>query len=348
MLSELRVSFGPHVRRSLSTRRVMLDVLIGLAPALAAAGYFFRVHAVVLVSVCVMTALVTEWICNWIRGRSALLESLTDLSSVVTAVILALSLPPALPWWAAMIGTAFAVGVGKMAFGGLGSNIFNPAMVGRTFLTASFGALMTTWTVPATLDPNMPAISAAQVDARTQATPLAWAKQARKLRISSPRASRSAASEVDRSIRSALLGEEGGCLGETSALVLILGGVYLLVRGTIGFIIPTAVLLGAMAFSGAAYAMNPQASILPWSHVLSGGLLLCAFFIATDPVTCPLTPLGQWIFGIGVGVLTLLIRVVGEYPEGVMYAVLLMNACTPMIDRYCTLVPAGGRPHVQA
>jgi electron transport complex protein RnfD len=343
MLSELRVSTAPHIGQPLSTRRVMLDVIIGLAPAMIAAGVFFHSRAVVLIATCV----VTEWICNLLRRRPNPRESLGDLSAVVTGIILALSLPPALPAWAAVIGSAFAIGIGKMVFGGLGSNIFNPAMIGRTFLTACFGILMTTWTVPATVDPNMPVVrQSTGIDARTQATPLAWSKQAWKARASEGPQKQQYVDNVNRYLPRSFLGEKGGCLGETSILALLVGGAYLLIRKTITWHIPLAVLVAASAFSGLIYLTNPTAAVAPWGHLCSGGLLLCAFFIATDPVTAPLTAKGMWIFGAGVGLLTILIRVYGEYPEGIMYAVLLMNCVTPLIDRFCTLVPAGGKPHV--
>jgi electron transport complex protein RnfD len=310
----------------------MLDVIIGLAPAMVAAGYYFHVHAVVLIATCVVSCAATEWVCNLIRKKRG---SLDDLSAVVTGIILALSLPPALPVWAAIIGSVFCIAIGKMVFGGLGANIFNPAMVGRTFLTASFGMLMTTWMVPATIPAEVRKIAADNtVDARTQATLLAYSKQALK--------SRQGAEAVNDQLRAAFVGEVGGCLGETSAVALIAGVIYLLIRRTINLHIPLAVLLSAFLFAGAAYLVNSQSSISPLTHLCSGGLLMCAFFIATDPVTAPLTRRGMWVFGIGVGAITMLIRIVGEYPEGVMYSILLMNAVTPLIDRLYKRIPAGG------
>jgi electron transport complex protein RnfD len=314
----------------------MIDVIIGLAPAMAAAGYYFRIYALILISTCCLSAVATEWLCNLIRKKT---NSLGDFSAIVTGIILALSLPPSLPIWAAIIGTCFAVAIGKMVFGGLGANIFNPAMVGRAFLTASFGLLMTTWTVPATIDSAMPKIAADnRINARTQATPLAWSKQAIKTKKDSQL--------VNDEFKATFIGEVGGCLGETSALALLLGGLYLLIRRTINLHIPLAVLSSSFVWGAIAYLINSDAYISPLVHLTSGGMLLGAFFIATDPVTSPLSTKGRWIFGIGVGTMTMLIRIVGEYPEGVMYAVLLMNAVTPLIDRFCKLVPAGGKPNV--
>lgn len=336
MLRDLRVSCAPHIGEPFSTRTVMIDVIIGLAPAMAAAGYYFRIYALILISTCCLSAVATEWLCNLIRKKT---NSLGDFSAIVTGIILALSLPPSLPIWAAIIGTCFAVAIGKMVFGGLGANIFNPAMVGRAFLTASFGLLMTTWTVPATIDSAMPKIAADnRINARTQATPLAWSKQAIKTKKDSQL--------VNDEFKATFIGEVGGCLGETSALALLLGGLYLLIRRTINLHIPLAVLSSSFVWGAIAYLINSDAYISPLVHLISGGMLLGAFFIATDPVTSPLSTKGRWIFGIGVGTMTMLIRIVGEYPEGVMYAVLLMNAVTPLIDRFCKLVPAGGKPNV--
>lgn len=336
MLRDITVSFAPHISKPLSTRRVMIDVAIGLVPAVAAAGYYFRIHALLLVGVCVAWCAATEWICNAIRKKP---NSLGDFSAVVTGIILALSLPPNLPLWAAAAGASISIVIGKMVFGGLGANVFNPAMVGRAFLTASFGVLMTTWTVPATIDTGMPAISQENiVDTRTQATPLAWSKTAIKQQAEAKTFS-------GRQFLSTLTGEVGGCLGETSSIAILLGGLYLLWRRTIGFHIPLAVLASALAFGGAAYLINPDTYVQPFFHLTSGALLFGAIFIATDPVTAPLTRRGMWLFGIGVGSITMVIRVLGEYPEGMMFAVLLMNAVTPLIDRLCRRIPAGGKPH---
>ncbi|MFA5239979.1 MAG: RnfABCDGE type electron transport complex subunit D [Phycisphaerae bacterium] len=336
MFKNITVSHSPHISERLSTRMVMLDVIIALLPAMIAAGYYFRIRAAILIATCVISAVATEWLCNVIRKKP---NSIGDLSAVITGIILALSVPPMLPVWAAIIGSAVAIAIGKMVFGGLGANIFNPAMVGRAFLTASFGMLMTTWTVPATIDPSMPVISAEnKIDARTQATPLAWSKEAVK--------TKQGADTVNSQTEAMFEGQVGGCLGETSALALLLGGAYLLIRKTITPHIPLAVMASATAFATIMYLINNEAYISPMSHLFSGGLLIGAFFIATDPVTAPLSRKGMWIFGIGVGTITMLIRVFGEYPEGMMYSVLLMNGVTPLIDRLCKPVPAGGKPNV--
>jgi len=333
MLKNITVSPAPHISGRLSTRMVMIDVIIALVPALIATGYYFRIHALTLIATCVISAVAAEWLCNKLAKKT---NSLGDFSAVVTGIILALSLPPRLPLWAAVIGTCFAIAIGKMVFGGLGANIFNPAMVGRAFLAASFGMLMTTWTVPATIDSDMPQISAQNEMIRTQATPLALSKQAIK--------TKTAAKALSEQIKDAAIGEIGGCLGETSTYAILLGGLYLLIRRTINFHIPLAVILSAALFAVIANLINPDAYVHPLLHLSAGGLMFAAFFIATDPVTAPLTIRGMWIFGCGVGAITMLIRIVGEYPEGVMYSILLMNAVTPLIDRFCKLTPAGGKP----
>jgi len=338
MPQDITVSFAPHIRKPLSTQRVMLDVLIGLVPAVVAAGIYFRLRGLLLVGICIAWCLAAEWICNLIRKKPT---SLWDLSAVVTGVILALSLPPALPLWTAAIGSVIAIVVGKMVFGGLGANVFNPAMVGRAFLTASFGVLMTTWTVPATINPELPKVAPTNdlMDIRTQATPLAWSKMAIK-------DENGASIYSERQFTSTLKGNVAGSLGETSALAALIGGIYLLLRRTVDIHVPLAVLAAAFVFAGIAWLIDSDAYVQPFYHLTSGSLLFGAFFIATDPVTAPLTRRGMWLFGLGVGALTLLIRIVGEYPEGFMFAVLLMNGVTPLIDRLFRKVPVGGKPRV--
>lgn len=336
MLSKITVSPAPHVSAKLSTQRIMLDVIIGLTPAIIASVIFFRERAVILIGTSVLSCLWSEQIVNFIRKKPS---SLGDFSAVVTGIILALSLPPMTPWWVALIGGIFAIVIVKMLFGGLGGNVFNPAMASRIFLTACFGVLMTTWTVPATLDPTMPKISAEQPDAITQATPLGWAKMAVKEEVKTD--------TLGAQIKPLFWGNVGGCLGETSAAALLLGGMYILIRRTTTYHIPATVLAASAAFAGIFYLIDSTQYASPLFHLLSGGMLFGAFFIATDPVTAPLTKKGMLIFGVGVGVLIMLIRIVGEYPEGVMYAVIVMNALSPLIDRACKMIPAGGKPNVK-
>jgi electron transport complex protein RnfD len=342
MLSKITVSPAPHISQPLSTRRVMLDVIIGLAFPMAAAVLFFRQYAVTLLLVSIATCVASEWIVNWIRKKTC---SICDFSAVVTGIILALSMPPAAPWWSVVVGGAFAIVIVKMLYGGLGYNIFNPAMAARVFLTISFGTLMTTWRVPATIDPAMPQVSptSTQANYTTRATVMAWSKMSLKGILEGNQTVK----EVDAFSKDSFLGTEPGCLGETSALAILLGGMYMLIRKTITWRIPFAVLISAVAVATVGWLAKPDAYPNPGLQLVGGGLMLGAFFIATDPVTSPLTAKGEWIFGLGVGALIMLIRFLGEYPEGVMYAVLIMNALTPLIDRFTRLIPAGGKPNVQ-
>ena len=332
MLSKITVSPAPHISQPHSTRSVMLDVVIALVPAMLMAAVFFRLYAIIVIGTCVVSCVFTEYLCNLIRKKP---NTVDDLSAVVTGIILALSLPPAVPWWVCVIGSVFAITIAKMVFGGLGSNIFNPAMAARAFLTACFGMLMTTWTVPATVDSQMPSVSAGQTTAITQATPLAWSK----IVIKQDEGAR----DINNQLYGAFCGQVGGCLGETSALALLIGGIYLVIRRTINIHIPLAVLFSAAVIASIGYFIQPDTYISPLLHLTAGGMFICAFFIATDPVTAPLTTKGMWLFGAGVGALIMLIRIVGEYPEGVMYAVLIMNGFTPLIDRFCKPIPSGGK-----
>lgn len=336
MLSKIQVSPAPHISGKLTTQRIMLDVIIGLVPAMIAAGIFFHGRALAVIAVCVAACMAAEWICNRLRQKP---HTLGDLSAVVTGIILALSLPPAIPFSVAVIGSVFAIVIAKVLFGGLGANIFNPAMAARAFLTASFGAAMTLWTVPVTVDPQMQTITAANTQATTQATPLAWSKMVQKDQVEPETA--------NRMVRKAFWGSVGGCLGETSVVAFLIGGAYLLWRKTITWHIPAAVLGSAAVLASILWLFDRGDTVSPLLHLFGGGLMFAAFFIATDPVTAPLTVRGSVIFGIGVGVLIMLIRVVGEYPEGVMYAVLVMNALTPLIDRFCRQTPLGGVPNAK-
>jgi electron transport complex protein RnfD len=345
MLENIKVSPGPHISKHISTRTVMIDVIIGLFPAMLAACYFFRFDAVRLIATCVLSCMATELACTLIRKKKT---SLDDFSAMITGIILALSLPASLPTWAAIIGSVFCIAISKMVFGGLGANVFNPAMVGRAFMAACFGTLMTVWTVPATIDQSMPKLSPQGIVAKTMlsseetvqaittATPLSWVKDSLKKKVP-------AVDIYNKQLKAMCLGERAGCLGETSTIAIIIGGIYLLIRKTITYHIPLAVIVGAFAFALIGHMISPDTFVNPVVHLAAGGLMLCAFFIATDPVTSPMTHKGMWLFGVGVGIFIMLIRTFGAYPEGVMYAVLLMNSLTPLIDRLFKLVPAGGK-----
>jgi electron transport complex protein RnfD len=273
----------------------------------AAAIWYFREWAVAQLVVSVAAALLTEALFNWARRKPI---SLTDGSAAVTGIILAFSLPPTLPLGMTAMGAAVAVALGKMVFGGLGHNIFNPAMVGRAFLMVCFALPMTQWANPA------------GVDAATAATPLA-----------------TGGSELLNLFR----GDVSGSLGETSAAMVILGGLWLIFRGSADWRLALGMLAGAAVLAPVDTLVRPDdQSLTAIEHLLSGSILFGAFFIVTDPVSSPLTKPGRWIFGAGVGLLTVVIRIFGNNPEGVMFAVLVMNAISPLLDRWLRTRPVGG------
>jgi len=330
------VAPSPHLSSAAAeTRWMMFDVLIALAPALAVSLYVFQYYVLLQGAICVAACVVAEAVFMRMRGRPL---TIGDGSAAVTGLILALSLPALAPPHVAIIGSVIAIGLGKFAFGGLGQNIFNPAMVGRAFVMLSFAAALGsgTYAPPDAAERNLP-------DAITGATPLTAAKEHIKAVVAGDEswdASRKAVS-TDAPTQALLLGTVNGSLGETSGLAILIGGIFLCVRRSAAWRIPAAVILGAVAVG----------QLLHWAgltvlsgheHLLSGALMFGAFFIATDPVSSPVTPRGQILFGLGVGVFTVLIRTLSSYPEGVMFAVLLMNAATPLINRWTIPTPVGG------
>lgn len=314
------VTAAPHLSDGASTQRIMLEVVAAMAPMLVAGVWMFGLSAVWLTLATTAGCLFAEGAANRLRGRS--LRSLGDGSAIVTGVILAFSLPPGLRLYQAFIGGAVAIGLGKMVFGGLGQNLFNPAMVGRAFLMVCFPVALTSWVEPFTL-------KAIGVDAVTQATPLAAAKF-----HAGPLAP----------LLDLFLGRVGGCVGETSALAALIGGLYLVIRGVADWRQPVGMLAACAAVAAVAHWAAPDRYAGVLYHLNSGALMFGAFFIATDYVGAPVTPIGRLLFGVGVGVLVMLIRLFGGYPEGVMYAVLVMNALTPLIERWTMPTPFGGRP----
>jgi len=311
----LTVSPGPHISSgSLTTRRMMTDVLLGLLPLTAFALWQFRLGALMQMGIGVMAAMAAEWLFQRMRGRAA---SLDDGSAVVTGLILALSLPSTAPWYVAAVGSFAAIGVGKVVFGGLGQNLFNPAMVGRAFAMIAF---------PAAMGASAYVVPGAAVDALTHATPLTALKMAGE---TSP-------------LGALFLGAVNGSIGETSALAALLGGLYLCLRRSASWEIPAGAAAAMLVLTGLPALMGGGGAWTPWHHLSAGAFLYGAFFIATDPVSSPLTPKGKWIFGAGFGALTLAIRSLSGYPEGVMFAVLIMNSIAPLIDRMTIPVPVGG------
>jgi electron transport complex protein RnfD len=302
---------SPHFKDKDSVPKIMYAVIASLVPAVAASLYFFRFKALALLLSCVAACLVTEALFLWMRRKP--LHSLRDGSAVITGLLLAMTLPPSLSLELAIIGAVMAIAIGKQVFGGLGYNIFNPALVGRAFLQTAFPVAMTTWIPPAAL----------KIQTATYATPLG------NLRFED-----AIAKGTLTPLKDLFTGNVGGCLGETSAFALILGGLYLLSRRVINWRIPLGILLSLTAFTGAFWLANPEKYASPLFHILAGGLLIGAFFMATDMVTSPITPLGTWIYALGIGIVIGLIRLFGGFAEGVMYSILFMNAFVPLLNRY--------------
>ena len=298
----LTVSNPPHLTSKVDTPFLMKQVLIALLPAVVASIHFFGIRAAMLIANCILSAVVTERIILLLRKKPS---AISDYSAIVTGLLLALTLPPSLPWYVASLGSIVAISIGKHIFGGLGANIFNPALIGRAFLMAAYPKMLTTF------------ISPSSVDAISSATPLVLRKF----------------SQVITPTSALFFGKVSGSLGETSAICLIIGGLYLLIRKVAGWRIPLSLLLTTTITSAIFFFLNPSWGSV-WFHLFAGGLLLGAFFMATDPVTTPTTKRGRYIFGIGCGVLTMIIRYFSGLGEGVMYSILFMNALTPLINRY--------------
>ena len=300
-MQKLTVSPSPHTHCKMTTQKIMLNVIIALCPAIIASGFIFGIRAVFLILICVSTSLVWETLFNLITKKP---NTISDLSAAVTGILLAFNLPPDLPFWMAAIGTFTAIVVVKCLFGGLGQNFANPAIVGRIVLMLSFTNAMTSWTLPLSLQTS---------DVTTGATPLVSGN----------------AEYLD-----LFLGKTGGCLGETCAIALITGGLYLVIRRIISPITPLFFLLTVEIFSIAA-------GFDPLYQILSGGILLGAIFMATDYVTTPITMWGKMIFGIGCGIITCIIRFYASMAEGVSFSILIMNILTPYIDMITKSKPVG-------
>lgn len=300
----------------------MQDVLIALAPSMLVAVYFYGLSAIKLLLVAVIACMGAEFLIQKYLMRTKV--TVTDLSAAVTGVLLALNLPPTAPWWVIVIGSVVAIGVAKMTFGGLGHNIFNPALVGRVFLLISFPVVMTDWTVPSSwFRPG--------VDAVTGATPLALIKEGL---AQGQTVEQILSANPDLTYGQMLFARAGGSAGEASALAIILGFVYLLIRRVIRPHIPVTVILTVAVMSGIFWLIDPSQYTDPLFNILTGGVLLGSVFMATDYVTSPMTAKGMVIYGIGIGIITVLIRFFGSYPEGVSFAILIMNSIVPLLNKY--------------
>ncbi len=300
MQNKFIASSSPHLRSKETISTIMLDVLIALLPATVAGVYFFRFNALKLIVLAILSAVVTEAIIQKLMKKPV---TIGDLSAVVTGLLVAFNIPASAPWWIPVIGSAFAIAIVKQAFGGLGHNFMNPALAARAMLLASWPVIMTGWVKPG-------------ADAVSTATPLAIMK--------------GEAIETMPPLTDLIIGNIGGCIGETSAILLIIGGVYLLYRKVINWRIPFTYIatVGVMTLVLGGGFMNMI------YHIFAGGLMLGAFYMATDYASSPVTPKGQIIFGIGCGVITSVIRLYGGYPEGVSYSIILMNVAAPIIDKY--------------
>lgn len=316
MDKNLYMSSSPHIHIGESTQDVMRLVIYALLPACGVSIYYFGLDALRVLTLCTAGCLMAEAICCRLAKQPL---TLNDGSALITGILLALNLPASSPWWLALFGSLVAITVGKQVFGGLGHNPFNPALVARVVLLISFPVQMTHWTTPTPLGDGL--------DAMTAATPLGEIKTALMLNGQLPPSAHSGFNDY-------FIGHMAGSLGEVSAIAILVGGLYLLKKKVISWEIPVSYLGSVILFSGIFWIIDNQRYADPLFHLLTGGLLLGAFFMATDMVTTPITRKGMLIFGVGCGVITVLIRLFGGYPEGVSFAILLMNAATPLIDRY--------------
>ena len=319
-MSNFTISPSPHVHGGDSIEKNMYGVLIALVPTFIFSIVFFGLGAILVTLTSVAACLVFEYVIQKYLMKQR--PTIWDGSAIITGVLLAFNLPSSLPLWIVVIGALVAIGIGKMSFGGLGNNIFNPALVGRVFLLISFPVQMTTWPVPTGF---------ATADAVTGATPLALVKEA----VKNGQAVGDTLSSVGITTGNLILGNIGGSLGEVAAIGLLLGFAYMLIRKIISWHIPVAIFATVIVFSGILNLADPAQFAGPVFHLFTGGLMLGAIFMATDYVTSPMTHKGMLIYGVGIGLLTVIIRVFGAYPEGMSFAILIMNGFTPLINRYC-------------
>ena len=319
MENSLYVSPSPHIHGGDSISKNMYGVLIALIPAFLVSLYSFGLGALIVTATSVLACVIFEYLIQRFLMKKE--PTLCDGSAILTGVLLAFNVPSNLPIWIILIGALAAIGIGKMSFGGLGNNIFNPALVGRVFLLISFPAQMTTWPVPDVFPMTY-------TDAETGATILSSLHEG-----GAP-----LPAMVDM-----LIGRIGGSLGEVSAIALLLGFAFLLWKKIITWHIPVSILATVFVFTGILYLVNPTVYVNPFIHLLSGGLLLGSIFMATDYVTSPMSKNGMIVYGIGIGLLTAVIRIFGSYPEGMSFAILIMNAFTPLINSYIKPKHFGGK-----
>ena len=319
MENNLIVSPSPHIHGGDSISKNMYGVLIALVPAFLVSLYYFGLGALIVTATSVVACVLFEYLIQKFLMKKE--PTVCDGSAILTGVLLAFNLPSNLPVWIILIGALAAIGIGKMSFGGLGNNIFNPALVGRVFLLISFPAQMTMW-------PEVGQLTA-YTDATTGATVLSLMNEG--------------ALDKLPTLVDMLLGKMGGSLGEVSALALLLGLVFMLWKKIITWQIPVSILLTVFVFTGIMHLVNPVQYASPFVHLLSGGLMLGAIFMATDYVTSPMSKNGMLVYGVGIGILTTVIRLFGSYPEGMSFAILIINAFTPLINSYIKPKHFGGK-----
>lgn len=320
-MSELNISLSPHAKDPIDVQKIMWGVIIALVPSFLFSIYFYGIRSITVTAVAVVSCVFFEYAIDlWLFKRDT---SIGDGSAAITGVLLAFNLPSSIPIWQIIIGSLVAIGIAKMTFGGLGNNPFNPALVGRCFMIVSFPADMTTWPVP---------IKTAwiwNVDAITAATPLSIIKEG-------VNGGESVASLMNKipSYFDMFIGNVGGCIGEVSALAILIGGIYMIYKKIITWHIPVFYLGALFVFAGIFWAIDPSKYADPIFHILTGGVMLGAWFMATDMVTSPMSTKGQIIYAIGGGVICAAIRLFGSYPEGCSFSILIMNALVPLIDKY--------------
>lgn len=314
------ISASPHVHSDKTSKKVMHDVLYALIPAFMVSIYVFGLSALIMTSVAVISCIAFEYLIQKFLLKTTI--TISDGSALITGILLAFNLPSTLPLWMVIIGSLVAIGVAKMSFGGLGFNIFNPALVGRVFLLISFPVQMTSWPTPVENNTSL-------FDAVTGETTLGIIKEGLMYGETM-----STLSDKIPSMMDLFLGITSGSAGEMSGLALIIGGLYLLIRKVITWHIPVTILATMAAFTGIFWLVNPELYANPLIHILSGGAILGAFYMATDLVTSPMTKKGMVIFAIGIAVITVVIRLYGAYPEGISFAILIMNAFVPLINTY--------------
>ncbi len=316
-MSKLVISQSPHLHTKMNVQKLMYAVIISLMPAMALSIYYYGIGALIVTSTAIVSAVFFEWfIVKFLLKEE---PTIRDGSAIITGLLLAFNLPSNLPVWIVVIGTLVAIGIGKLSFGGLGQNIFNPALVGRVFLLISFPVQMTSWPLPGN--------RMAYLNAVTGATPLGTMKEGLKNGENMDVIFEKIPPYMDM-----FDGAMRGSLGEISALLLILGGVYMLYKKVITWHIPVSILSTILFITTLLWLVNPQAYPDPLFHLITGGLMLGAIYMATDYVTSPMSSSGKIVFGVGVGVLTVVIRIWGAYPEGVSFAILIMNAFVPIIN----------------